>query len=95
MVGVQRLELWTSCSQSRRATNCATPRYGIFYSFSLYSIAQQQPKRKSKFYLFAKSSRCIHTPGMTYDQCCSSERQIFTLAMVIANTNQNTVMTRG
>ena len=26
MVGVKRLELPTSCSQSRRATNCATPR---------------------------------------------------------------------
>ncbi len=27
MVGVARLELAASCSQSRRATNCATPRY--------------------------------------------------------------------
>ena len=27
MVGVKRLELPTSCSQSKRATNCATPRY--------------------------------------------------------------------
>ena len=33
MVGVQRLELWTSCSQSRRATNCATPRYLVFTAF--------------------------------------------------------------
>ena len=29
MVGVQGLEPWTSCSQSRRATNCATPRYEV------------------------------------------------------------------
>ena len=29
MVGVQGLEPWASCSQSRRATNCATPRYSI------------------------------------------------------------------
>ena len=27
MVGVARLELAASCSQSRRATNCATPRH--------------------------------------------------------------------
>ncbi len=35
VVGVKRLELPTSCSQSRRATNCATPRdiklYLLFY----------------------------------------------------------------
>ena len=30
MVGVKRLELPTSCSQSRRATNCATPRYCVY-----------------------------------------------------------------
>ena len=30
MVGVKRLELPTSCSQSRRATNCATPRYRVY-----------------------------------------------------------------
>ena len=29
MVGVQGLEPWASCSQSRRATNCATPRYEV------------------------------------------------------------------
>ena len=29
VVGVKRLELPTSCSQSRRATNCATPRFFI------------------------------------------------------------------
>ena len=29
VVGVQGLEPWASCSQSRRATNCATPRYSI------------------------------------------------------------------
>ena len=28
MVGVTRFELATSCSQSTRATNCATPRKG-------------------------------------------------------------------
>ena len=27
VVGVKRLELPTSCSQSKRATNCATPRF--------------------------------------------------------------------
>ena len=30
MVRVGRLELPASCSQSKRATNCATPGYGIF-----------------------------------------------------------------
>ena len=34
MVRVERLELPTSCSQSRRATNCATPGYGIFQLWS-------------------------------------------------------------
>ena len=29
VVGVQGLEPWASCSQSRRATNCATPRYEV------------------------------------------------------------------
>ena len=31
MVGVARLELAASCSQSRRATNCATPRKNEYY----------------------------------------------------------------
>ena len=30
MVGVRGLEPRASCSQSRRATNCATPRYEVF-----------------------------------------------------------------
>ena len=29
MVGVKGFEPPTSCSQSRRATNCATPRYAL------------------------------------------------------------------
>ena len=31
VVGVARLELAASCSQSRRATNCATPRKNEYY----------------------------------------------------------------
>ena len=34
MVRVGRLELPASCSQSKRATNCATPGYGIFQLWS-------------------------------------------------------------
>ena len=37
MVGVQGLEPWASCSQSRRATNCATPRYEVRQSGWAYS----------------------------------------------------------
>ena len=37
MVGVQGLEPWASCSQSRRATNCATPRYEVRRSGWAYS----------------------------------------------------------
>ena len=32
VVRVARLELAASCSQSRRATNCATPGYGWYYT---------------------------------------------------------------
>ena len=31
LVRVGRLELPASCSQSKRATNCATPGYSVFY----------------------------------------------------------------
>ena len=34
LVRVGRLELPASCSQSKRATNCATPGYGIFQLWS-------------------------------------------------------------
>ena len=34
LVGVRGLEPRASCSQSRRATNCATPRYEIFQLWS-------------------------------------------------------------
>ena len=34
LVRVGRLELPASCSQSRRATNCATPGYGVFQLWS-------------------------------------------------------------
>ena len=34
LVRVGRLELPASCSQSKRATNCATPGYGIFWLWS-------------------------------------------------------------
>ena len=34
VVGVGRLELPASCSQSRRATNCATPRYAVLARMS-------------------------------------------------------------
>lgn len=34
MVGVRGLEPRASCSQSRRATNCATPRYDIYPNFA-------------------------------------------------------------
>jgi hypothetical protein len=34
---VQGLEPWASCSQSRRATNCATPRYEVRRSGWAYS----------------------------------------------------------
>ena len=34
LVGVGRLELPASCSQSRRATNCATPRYAVLARMS-------------------------------------------------------------
>ena len=34
LVGVGRLELPASCSQSRRATNCATPRYTVLARMS-------------------------------------------------------------
>ena len=37
VVGVQGLEPWASCSQSRRATNCATPRYEVRRSGWAYS----------------------------------------------------------
>ena len=37
VVGVQGLEPWASCSQSRRATNCATPRYEVRQSGWAYS----------------------------------------------------------
>ena len=37
VVGVQGLEPWASCSQSRRATNCATPRYEVRRSGWSYS----------------------------------------------------------
>ncbi len=37
MVGVQGLEPWASCSQSRRATNCATPRSLTIYTYG-YSL---------------------------------------------------------
>ena len=34
---MQGLEPWASCSQSRRATNCATPRYEVRRSGRAYS----------------------------------------------------------
>ena len=37
LVGVKRFELPTSCSQSRRATTCATPRY-FYINFFLVSL---------------------------------------------------------
>ena len=39
LVGVKRLELPTSCSQSRRATNCATPRFCIKF-FALFKMSK-------------------------------------------------------
>ena len=39
MVGVARLELAASCSQSRRATNCATPRYNPIHFCFIYPDA--------------------------------------------------------
>ena len=39
LVGVARLELAASCSQSRRATNCATPRYNPIHFCFIYPDA--------------------------------------------------------
>ena len=38
MVRVGRLELPASCSQSKRATNCATPGYGIVLSVVFHVV---------------------------------------------------------
>ena len=41
LVGVRGLEPRASCSQSRRATNCATPRYLVFYGFRMYTQSRR------------------------------------------------------
>ncbi len=56
MVGVTGLEPAASCSQSRRATNCATPRF-------IYYITQAE-KRQEKFaeiLIFLISANFLYT----------------------------------
>ena len=50
-IGVARLELAASCSQSRRATNCATPRKNEYH----YTIPF--------FCAFVKCAECGNLPG--------------------------------
>ncbi len=50
MVRVGRLELPASCSQSRRATNCATPGYTLFASLAAIAC-------------FARPPSCLPIPG--------------------------------
>ena len=51
LVGVARLELAASCSQSRRATNCATPRKNEYYHTIPFFCA------------FVKCAECRNLPG--------------------------------
>ncbi len=46
VVGVTGFEPAASCSQSRRATNCATPRKGIWYHYT------RRGREKSSFFHF-------------------------------------------
>ena len=50
-IGVARLELAASCSQSRRATNCATPRKNEYYHTIPFFCA------------FVKCAECGNLPG--------------------------------
>ena len=50
-IGVARLELAASCSQSRRATNCATPRKNEYYHTIPFFCA------------FVKCAECRNLPG--------------------------------
>ena len=60
-IGVARLELAASCSQSRRATNCATPRHpaaflhrrSIVYRFLRGSSIQNPQLRARRVLLFS------------------------------------------
>ena len=60
LVGVKRLELPTSWSQTRRATNCATPRCNIklFFKSDINSARYQLSVRNIVASLAWSASRC-------------------------------------
>ena len=61
MVRVGRLELPASCSQSKRATNCATPGYGIALSvaFHVVLVVFWPPALRKWFPLLVVSQRVV------------------------------------
>ena len=64
LVGVRGLEPRASCSQSRRATNCATPRYLVFYGFRMYSQSKRATNCANPGFLVIEfCARCGQTCG--------------------------------
>ena len=66
LVRVGRLELPASCSQSKRATNCATPGYSYFLR-----IARR--RKKVSFYT------CQHYDDWFLNSASSTEKLLFTM----------------
>ena len=70
LVGVARLELAASCSQSRRATNCATPRKNFGYPITIPFFGRAVKVQR------AENCRTCRVRGRTFHFRLEAERKM-------------------
>ena len=75
VVGVKRLELPTSCSQSRRATNCATPRNSVFFVYGKKRKTGTSPSKILSSQPLPCLILCIFSP-QSHTSLCHRQRRV-------------------